>query len=231
MSVAGGLPWSPLLTGMQRLAVVSSAAALCFAALGCSSGASRQASVGSLPAHTARGVSVPAGSYYTRGYNGYIVGDDDTDDLYHGHKDKDDSVRRYGHDATGSQLPAVEALAKRYYTVAESGNGTRGCALLARSLAARRDFSAVVPQEYAQVASSSLFRGRGCTRVESLLFELDRRTLTAAAAGSPMLTALRVRGRRGYALLSFKTLPERQLPVLYEAGRWRVDALLDSEIL
>jgi hypothetical protein len=198
--------------------------------VGCSSG---EANHGHARATHATGdsSSVPAGSYYTVGPNGYIVGDDDTDDLYHGHKDNDDAVRRYGLEAGGGQLRAVSALVRHYYTVAAADNGAGGCSLLARSIARRHDFTTVVPPEYSQVATSSLFRDSSCARVESLLFELSRRTMVAAAKGDPVVTSLRILGQHGVALLAFKNLPERQLPILREGGAWRVDALLDAEIL
>jgi hypothetical protein len=229
MSTSGGNSSLSAVTS-PRAGTSVVAALLCIAAVGCSSGTTHRGVSGST--HTSRDVtSTPVGSYYTVGPNGYIVGDDDTDDLYHGHKDYDDAVRHFGREAVGGQLRAVDALARRYYAVAASGDGATGCRLLARSIARRHDFKSIVPPEYAQVADSSLFRDRSCAQVESLLFGLSRRTIAAAAKGTLVVTSLRVRGRHGFALLSFKTLPERQLPVLKEGRTWRIDALLDAEIL
>ncbi len=168
---------------------------------------------------------------YTRAPGGYVEGDGDSDDIYHSHKDSDDgSARGYGREASAQDRQSVGRLVKLYYEAGAAGSGARACALIYRPIARRRDFADIVPEAYALVAESSLFSHRSCAEVESVLFELNRKTLTA---GTPSVTVvdLRAKGDHGIALLGFTTMPERQIAVEREHGRWMIDALLDGEII
>jgi hypothetical protein len=168
---------------------------------------------------------------YVPGRDGYVEGDWDSDDLYHGHTDEDDTyLRSYGHEASDRQKGAVATLLEQYYRAAAAGDGARACSLIYEPIARLTDFADVVPAAYASVSGTSLFRGKTCSQVESVLFELDHKSLAAAATATTMVTSLRVEGVHGIALLAFKTIPERQIAMAREDGRWTVDALLDGEI-
>jgi hypothetical protein len=168
---------------------------------------------------------------YTRGPGGYVEGDEDSDDVLHSHKDEDDrSVREYGQEAGARDLRTVVRLVRLYYKAGVAGDGARACALIYRPIAKSRDFASVVPKAYASVSGSSLFSDKSCAEVESVLFELNRRTLLAGV-GDVTVASLRVKGDHGIALLAFKTMPEREIAVEREHGRWRIDALLDGEIV
>jgi hypothetical protein len=187
---------------------------------------------GSLAARKSPEATVEAGSpaTYTRSPDGYVEGDEDTDDLYHSHRDSDDKgVRRYGHEAQVRGLLAVRRLVELYYRAAADEDGVRACALVYRSLARSRDLEGAVPKAYASAADSSLFHGASCARIESTLFEINHQDL-AAGAGSVTVTSLRIKGDRGIALLAFKTMPELQIAVRRERGQWKIDRLLAEEI-
>jgi hypothetical protein len=144
--------------------------------------------------------------------------------------DQDDqNVRDYGKEASARETRAVAALVKRYYRAGLSGDAVGACKLIYSQVAKRSDFSDLAPEAYAAVSGSSVFRHKTCVEVESVLFELDHRTL-AAGAPTVIVTGLRVKGPHGIALLAFKGIPERMIGVERKAGRWRIDALLDSEI-
>ena len=168
---------------------------------------------------------------YTRGPGGYVEGDEDGDDISHSHKDADDrSVREYGHEAGELDLRAVTKLVKRYYQAGAAVDGARACTLIYRPVAEERDFANIAPKAYAEVSGSALFREKNCREVESILFELNHRTLLLGV-GTVTVASLRVKDDHGIALLAFKTMPEREIAVEREHGRWTIDALLDSELL
>jgi hypothetical protein len=199
----------------------------CLAACG-STGRSTSSSSSSPPDHRVAATN-PATSEGSPGRDGYFEGDDDSDDFKDSHKDEDDaSIRSYGRSAGAREQRTVSALIKRYYALGASGNGARACALIVPSIARRTDFSSVAPEAFASVAGSSLFHNKTCAEVESLLFQIDHRTLAAGAAGVTVI-GLRVNGSHGIAELAFKGMPERHLAVRRDHGRWRVDALLDGE--
>lgn len=168
---------------------------------------------------------------YTHAPDGYVEGDSDTDDIFHSHKDEDDSaIRGYGSEASASELAVVDNLVKLYYEAAAHQEGARACTLIYGPVARSRDFANVVPEAYADVSSSSLFRDRSCAEVESEMFELNLRTLREGAA-SVRVSTLRVHGAHGIAILSFKTIPEYEIAVEREHGHWTIDALLDNAIV
>ncbi len=90
-----------------------------------------------------------------------MVGDSDTDDIFHSHRDEDDSaIRDYGHEGSASELSAVDRLIKLYYRAGADTEGARACALVYAPIAGSKDFTSVVPRAYAGVSGSSLFRNR-----------------------------------------------------------------------
>ena len=97
-------------------------------------------------------------------------------------------------------------------------------------LAGRHDFTSVVPVEYQGAGDSALFRHRTCVEVEQVLFSLNHERLVNSLA-TLAIVGLRVRGSHGRALLGFKTAPEREIPVVRVGGSWKVDSLIDQEIV
>jgi hypothetical protein len=166
------------------------------------------------------------------GEAGYVVGDRDDDDRRPGEpRDGDDfETREYGRAATAGQRSAVAAALRRYYAVAATGDGAAACGLLDARLAAGSDLERFLPQELRPAAGSSVFRGKGCAAVESLLLVLNRPQLRTESA-TLRVSEVRVRGVEALAVMRFRSIAERQVPLRLEKGRWRVDALLDSPLL
>jgi hypothetical protein len=213
-----------------RIALVP--AWLCCAVLaGCGEGAGGSTASRAAPPPSKTTVEPGSPESYTRSPDGYVEGDEDTDDLYRSHRDSDDkSVRRYGHEAKRGELLQVRRLVQLYYRAGAEEDGVRACAFVYRSLARSRNLEDAVPKAYVSAADSSLFRGASCAGVARALFAINHQGL-ASGAGSVTVTSLRMKGDRGIALLAFKTMPELQIAVRRERGRWMVDRLLAEEIV
>jgi hypothetical protein len=164
----------------------------------------------------------------TSSIRGHVRGDDDADGDGYNYED-DHSVRDYGHAASAADVQAVTAAVKRYYAAAVAGDGATACSLVYSGLAKRSNFSEVVPGAYATASNSSVFRGKTCAQVASLLFELNHQRLTEDVA-TLEVTGVRVSGAHGLALLAFRRTPERQIAVEHEGGAWKIDGLLDEEL-
>lgn len=62
-----------------------------------------------------------------------------------------------------------------------------------------------------------------------LLFRHSHSLLTAELLKLEV-SRVRLVGHRGFAILSFGAMPERQIPVGREGHTWKIQALLDSEL-
>jgi hypothetical protein len=136
------------------------------------------------------------------------------------------STEAFGHAASASDARAIAALVKRYFEIALSGNGARGCALLYSTL------EEAVPEDYGGPGGGPPPSGsrRTCPEV---LGETFAREHTRLAAQVPKLAVRRVRvfERHGLVFLSFGPhLPEREIAVMREGSIWRMEALSDSEL-
>jgi hypothetical protein len=135
-----------------------------------------------------------------------------------------DGVFALTHPPSSADARAITALIKRYYVLAAAENGAAACAMLYSTLAE------VVPEDYGQSPPGQPYmRGTTCAAVLTLLFKHFHAQL---ALELPKLRVRRIGldGRNARALLSFGTLPERQISVDREGHSWRIDALLDSEL-
>jgi ketosteroid isomerase-like protein len=139
--------------------------------------------------------------------------------------DGDDStVLGNGQEATAADTRAIAALVERYYAAGARGDGAGACALTSPS------FAATIPEDYGQElgpaippgAETYLRGARTCTAVLSLLFEHLRGQLAAAVE----VTAVRLKGDYGYAIVGSATLPASLIEVGREGGAWRIDGLL-----
>ena len=137
---------------------------------------------------------------------------------------QNNSVLDFGHEANASYTRTVTALIKRYYAAAYAENGARACSLIYSTLAES------VPEDYGQSPPGpGYMSGTSCPAVLTLLFKHFHPQLVIEY---PKLRVARVRlvEHHGLAVLSFGSLPERQIPVAREGHTWKVEALLDSEI-
>jgi hypothetical protein len=136
------------------------------------------------------------------------------------------SVLNYGSEASPADKRAVAAVLKRYYALAAADEGTEACAMLDEVL------SEAVAEDYGKGSAgpSYLKAGTSCPQVMDLLFVHYRNQL---AVELPKLEVARVRliGHRGFAILHFGRLPEREISVVREGHVWKLGELLDSEVL
>jgi len=136
----------------------------------------------------------------------------------------DDSVD-YGHAASAADKRAVTVMLKRYYAAATAENGAEACSMIVSSLAESvlEDYGPGSP------GPSYLKVGTSCASVMTLLFRHFHSRLTVEL---PKLEVARVRlvGHKGLAVLSFDSMPEREIQVGRQGGIWKVDALIDHEL-
>jgi hypothetical protein len=159
----------------------------------------------------------------------YIRGDYDDDD--NGGEDPDDvKTRTFGHRANGLEAHAAEEIVTRYYAAAATEDGATACRLMDSRLAKSRDYAKVVPPEYAPSPGSSIFRGKACKEIASLVFEPAHQQLVADAE-TVKLAELRVAKANALAILLYTTDPESEIPLKFEHGKWKVDAFLPAPLV
>jgi hypothetical protein len=151
--------------------------------------------------------------------------DNDSDNSSGSYFDGDDkSVRGLGHAASAADGKTIERLVKRYFAVAVAEDGKTACSMISSGIAKS------IPETLGGGAGPLYARGATtCAAVMSKTFAHYHRQL-AAHAPTLEVSAVRVDGNDGLAVLAFKALPGRQLRVARDGGVWRVGALLDLEL-
>jgi hypothetical protein len=150
--------------------------------------------------------------------------DGDSDSSPHSVSDADDRpVLAFGNAPSPSTRTAIEQLVRRYYATARSENGALACRMVIAPLAAS------VVEDLGRPPGPRYLRGRSCAAVMTKVFHINRSQLTTYA-DELSIAAVRVEGRRGVAILRFRTVPSRQLELQIERGQWKVAALLDREL-
>lgn len=133
-------------------------------------------------------------------------------------------AQAFGHPAGGVDSRAIRTLAERYYATAAAADGVRACALL---YVIRRE---TIPEEFGQTSGPASLHGTTCPTVMAKLFRLEHRQLVAESTNLRVI-AIRVEGKRGYALLQFGGSSElHALAVHDEIGVWRVESLLADPV-
>jgi hypothetical protein len=144
--------------------------------------------------------------------------------------DNNHEALTYGHAANATDTRAVSEMVKRYYAAALRGDGATACAMIVSSLA-----KAVV-EDYGPGSPGPeyLRSGKTCPAIMALLFKYLHAQFSAEV---PKLKVARVRlrvtpgfGTHGFAIMSFGTLPERELAVDREGNTWKAQALIDIEL-
>lgn len=158
----------------------------------------------------------------------YIRGDGDADET--DHRDQDDRIRGYGHAAGAADKRAIAALVERYFAAAAAGDGPRACSLIYAGLANSSNLGEVAEAAHPPAPGVASLRGESCGQIMSLLFAENRRALIADAATVKILS-VRVYGNHGVALLGFKTAPEGKIPLRRESETWKIDSLLEEELI
>jgi hypothetical protein len=150
--------------------------------------------------------------------------DNDSDNPTDHYYDKDDNqIRFFGHSAGTSDRHAIITLVKRYYATAVIEDGSTACKMIIVSLARS------LPEDLGRPPGPPYLRGKTCATIMSKLFKQSHRQLTAYA-NALKVTSVRVDGDHGVAILSFKTLPTRQIRLAREGGAWKLEGLLDGEL-
>lgn len=137
---------------------------------------------------------------------------------------EEDEVLDFGHPANPADRQAVTTLVKHYYAAAAAENGAAACSLVLPSVAN------TVPEDYGEGAGPRYLRGgKTCHEVLTRMFiHLHQRL--ASDDATMKVTHVRLKTRGGYAVLRFRSPPEREITVVHEGGTWKVSSLLDSKL-
>jgi hypothetical protein len=141
----------------------------------------------------------------------------------HGPSPEAKSIAQFGHVASPADRQAITALVKRYYAAAAADDGATACSLIYSPL------SESVAEDYGQAPAPASLAGTTCEMVMSKLFRQVPGQPSAVLATTEV-TGVRVKGRKGYALLRSKTMPEGDISVERELGTWKVGILIGSAL-
>jgi hypothetical protein len=211
---------------MKPLPVLFAAALLSAGVSACGSG-KNTSSASPSPNAAATGSTVAGSASSATPTGDYTKADTDKDNDIGAPSDDTNNnyILDYAHAASTADKRAVTALIKRYYAAAAVGDGAKACSMMYVT------FAEAVAEDYGQgsAGDSYLRQGKTCPAVMALLFKHYHGQL---AAELPILEVTRVRLDRhhGLAVLSFGTMPERQIPVRRERRAWKIGAVLDSEL-
>jgi hypothetical protein len=132
-------------------------------------------------------------------------------------------ITTYGHKASAADKQAIMALVKRFYVAAGQDDGANACSLIYSILAE------AIPEDYGQPPGPPSLSGKTCAVVMSKLFRQVPGQPPAVLATTEV-TGVRVKGRKGYALLRSKVMPAGDISVELELGTWKVGSLIGSAI-
>jgi len=160
--------------------------------------------------------------------HGYIRGDTDGDG--DGYDDEDDRVIvGYGQKADAADEGAVALVVTRYMTAAAARDGRSACRLLYTGIDKVTSLADSVPLPWTPGPASPMRRVRSCARALTILLREDHTKIDAEEA-SLKVTGVRASGSHGLAMLTFKTVPERYLPVVREGSVWKIASPLDLKL-
>jgi hypothetical protein len=183
---------------------------------GTSAGSASHASSSSIAATTSSEVAATTG---------YTKADADKDNDFGGITDERfNRELNGGHAASAADRRTITALVKRYYASALADNGASACSMIYSTLAE------AVPEDYGTTGGPPYMQGaKTCSVALGLLFK-HYHAILALQVPKLKVTHVRLFERHGYALLSFGSLPEREISIAREGHVWRIDALLDNEL-
>lgn len=128
-------------------------------------------------------------------------------------------VTEFGHEASPADRRAIALLVKRYYAAAAADDGATACSLIYSPL------SESVAEDYGQAPAPASLAGTTCEEVMGKLFRQVPGQPSAVLAATEV-TGVRVKGRKGFALLRSKAIPEGDIAVERELGVWKVGGLI-----
>jgi hypothetical protein len=132
-------------------------------------------------------------------------------------------ITEYGQEASPADKKAITALVKRYYAAAAADDGATACSLIYSPL------SESVAEDYGQAPGPASLAGKTCQVVMSKLFRQVPGQPSSVLATTEV-TGVRVKGRKGYALLRSKAIPEGDISVERELGTWKVVTLIGGAL-
>jgi hypothetical protein len=149
-------------------------------------------------------------------------GEDHLDPRNNSYHDKDDAgVVAYGRPATEVERAAVVATVQHYYAAAAAEQGQVACSMISPSLAK------AVPEDYGSAPGPAYLRGgKTCQGVMVRLFKHMHTGLGAKIH----VTAVRVKGNYGLALLGSTKAPASELPMDRDGAHWWIGSLLAGEL-
>lgn len=157
--------------------------------------------------------------------------------VYKADRDKDNDIstpindadnngaRNFGHAASAAERRAITTLIKRYYATALAGDGARGCSMIYSTIAES------APEDDSREPGTPAYM-HGAQTCAAVLTALFKHYHAQLAAEVPRLevTRVRLKEHHGFALLSFGTLPEREISVLREGRVWKLSQIYDVEL-
>ena len=138
-----------------------------------------------------------------------------------GDTDANNDDYRYGHAASSADKHTISMLLKSYYEAAADDDGERACRMLYSLLAEE------IPELYGEQPGTSALSGKTCPVVMAKFFKQYRRQLPSEAA-TIKVTTVRVKRNRAIAIMSFLSMPRRDILVHREYRTWKVDELMDT---
>jgi hypothetical protein len=152
-------------------------------------------------------------------------GDNDFDSRGGGLYDGDDGeVTRFGRKATPEEMSLVGAAVKRYFAAAVANDASKACSMIAPLLVKN------VVKDLSRRTGPPYGHSRTCAELMSKVFKRFHAQL-ARYADSLSVIDLRLNRGAGPLVFGAKGLPVRQILVVREGGVWKMNALLDSELL
>lgn len=172
-----------------------------------------------------RPVTAPSGQSSDRSAALVVDKDRDYDGSPRNRYDPDDyKILAYGREADPAERETVTAMLTHYFRYAASTNGARACKLMSGPL------KESVLELYGPQKDPSAPRQGTCVAVATYIFRQRRRHLQIEAA-TIVVKDVRLGEEFGYAILSFKGLPDRHMLLYREAGRWRLDEPFDERLV
>jgi hypothetical protein len=138
-----------------------------------------------------------------------------------GYLDSDDrGMTAYGHAANVAERSAISRLVERYYDAGAAEDGAAGCSMIYSS------FAASVPEDWGQSPGPAYSRGKTCSVVMSKIFAHYHAQLS-----SPIrVTAVRVEGDEGRALVGSPSTPAVAVFVRRERNEWKINQLIGEKL-
>jgi hypothetical protein len=131
----------------------------------------------------------------------------------------------YGRAASPADRQAVTALVTRYYKMALEGDGAGVCSMIILG------FAEAIGEDYGEGSAGPSYL-KSATTCSGVLDLLLKHLHAQLAVETPRLDVTRVRliGHRGFAILSFGSMPEREISVAREGHTWKLQAMQDNEL-